>query len=112
MMLGITMHYNPETRLHTATLPDGSAYPLKSSPDVFGDLFAFLFVRTDSAYALMPAADVQVQNVHDSRANVTLSIREAIEWGKRAAARGKPAPVAVQGGQRSEMSELLHRASN
>jgi len=108
MMLNITMHYNPETRMHSATLPDGSAYPLKSSPDVFGDLFAFLFCRADSCYGGLTAADIQVQNVHDSRANVTLSLREAVDWGKRAGARPKPVQGAAP--RQSEISELLQRA--
>jgi hypothetical protein len=108
MLLNITMHYNPETRLHSATLPDGSAYPLKASADVFGELFAFLFCRPDSCYSGLQAADIQVQNVHDSRANITLPLREALEWGKRAAARPKPVPAAVPG--RSALSEMLQRA--
>jgi hypothetical protein len=111
MILSITMHYNPETRLHSATLPDGSAYPIKASSDVFGDLFAFLFCRPDSAYTALPGADIQVQNVHDSRANLTLPLREALEWGKRALARSKPGPAPVQPG-RSEISQLLERAGN
>lgn len=112
MLLNITMHYNPETRTHSATLPDGSVFPLKTSPDVFGELFSYLFCRPDSGFSGIPAADVQVQNVHDSRANVTLALREAVDWGKRAMARGKPAPAAVPSSGRSEISELLHRAGN
>ena len=83
MIISAAISYDPSTRRFTLISPEGSLLSTESPADIYGALFAHMFRRNGPFATLTLAGEVHVVNTFDNRANVTISINEARQWGER-----------------------------